>query len=121
MNTARQSPPRLRAPARPDPEARPSSVIDEVYAGMVKVLGPFDSTRRRSAPGMFFGKDVLAGAFLVSRLAPAAGSDVADQLLGRTVHPRLFRALLGVEAPLDAEAAATCGRAVTATGARSTS
>jgi AcrR family transcriptional regulator len=42
-------------------------------------------------------------AFLVERcrLAPPAGSDIADQLLGRTVYPRLFRALLGLEAPLD--------------------
>jgi AcrR family transcriptional regulator len=42
-------------------------------------------------------------AFLVERcrLAPPVGNDVADRLLGRTVHPRLFRALLGVEAPLD--------------------
>jgi AcrR family transcriptional regulator len=42
-------------------------------------------------------------AFLVERcrLAPPVGNDVADQLLGRTVYPRLFSALLGVEAPLD--------------------
>jgi hypothetical protein len=44
-------------------------------------------------------------AFLVERcrLAPPAGSDVAHQLLGRTVYPRVFRALLGVEAPLAEE------------------
>jgi AcrR family transcriptional regulator len=44
-------------------------------------------------------------AFLVERcrLAPPAGSDIAHQLLGRTVYPRLFRALLGVEAPLGEE------------------
>jgi AcrR family transcriptional regulator len=42
-------------------------------------------------------------AFLIERcrFAPPAGSDIADQLLGRTVYPRLFRALLGLEAPLD--------------------
>jgi len=42
-------------------------------------------------------------AFLVERcrFAPAAAGDVAHQLLGRTVQPRLFRALLGVDEPLD--------------------
>jgi len=42
-------------------------------------------------------------AFLVERcgLTPPAGDDLADELLGRTVHPRLFRALLGVDEPLD--------------------
>jgi hypothetical protein len=44
-------------------------------------------------------------AFLVERcrLAPPAGSDLAHRLLGRTVYPRIFRALLGVEAPLEDE------------------
>ena len=35
------------------------------------------------------------------RIAPPASDRIADQLLGRTVYPRLFRALLGVEEPLD--------------------
>jgi AcrR family transcriptional regulator len=41
-------------------------------------------------------------AFLDQRyeLAPRAGSDVARALLGHTVYPQLFRALLGVEEPL---------------------
>jgi AcrR family transcriptional regulator len=34
-------------------------------------------------------------------LAPHAGSDIARVLLGHTVYPQLFRALLGVEAPLE--------------------
>jgi AcrR family transcriptional regulator len=33
-------------------------------------------------------------------LEPHAGSDIARVLLGHTVYPQLFRALLGVEAPL---------------------
>jgi hypothetical protein len=37
------------------------------------------------------------------RLAPPAGSDLAHRLLGRTVYPRIFRALLGVEAPREEE------------------
>lgn len=41
-------------------------------------------------------------AFLTERhrVTPPASTDVANELLGRTVHPRLFRALLGVEEPL---------------------
>ncbi|SEP07571.1 TetR/AcrR family transcriptional regulator [Amycolatopsis saalfeldensis] len=34
-------------------------------------------------------------------LGPGAAEDLARELLGRTVYPRLFRALLGVEPPLD--------------------
>jgi AcrR family transcriptional regulator len=34
------------------------------------------------------------------RLAPPASTDVAGELLGRAVYPRLFRALLGVEEAL---------------------
>jgi AcrR family transcriptional regulator len=34
------------------------------------------------------------------RVAPQAGADAAGELLGRMVHPRLFRALLGVDKPL---------------------
>jgi AcrR family transcriptional regulator len=34
------------------------------------------------------------------RLAPTACSDLAGELLGRTLYPRLFRALLGIEGPL---------------------
>jgi AcrR family transcriptional regulator len=42
-------------------------------------------------------------AFLSERcqLAPPASTDIAHELLGRTVYPRLVRALLGVEEPLD--------------------
>lgn len=41
-------------------------------------------------------------AFLAARcgFAPAAGEDAAQRLLGRTLHPRLVRALFGVEKPL---------------------
>jgi hypothetical protein len=39
----------------------------------------------------------------VFRRGRPAGNDAAHELLGRTVYPRLFRALLGVEAPLDEE------------------
>ena len=41
-------------------------------------------------------------AFLSERcgLAPPASSDIAHELLGRTMYPRLVRALLGVEEPL---------------------
>jgi AcrR family transcriptional regulator len=41
-------------------------------------------------------------AFLSERcqLAPPASTDIARELLGRTVYPRLFRTLLGVEEPL---------------------
>jgi AcrR family transcriptional regulator len=41
-------------------------------------------------------------AFLIERcrLTPPTSDDVARELLGRTVYPRLFRALLGVEKPL---------------------
>lgn len=41
-------------------------------------------------------------AFLSERyqLAPPASTDIARELLGRTTYPRLFRVLLGVEAPL---------------------
>jgi AcrR family transcriptional regulator len=41
-------------------------------------------------------------AFLSERcaLAPPTNTDVAGELLGRTVYPRLFRALLGVDEPL---------------------
>ncbi|PRY02463.1 TetR/AcrR family transcriptional regulator [Allonocardiopsis opalescens] len=51
----------------------------------------FDTSRRR-----------LAG-YLAERfdLSPAAAEEAAGRLLGGTVHPRLFRALLGVEPPLD--------------------
>jgi AcrR family transcriptional regulator len=34
------------------------------------------------------------------RLAPPTSSEIADELLGRTIYPRLLRALLGVEEPL---------------------
>jgi hypothetical protein len=34
------------------------------------------------------------------RLAPAASTDIASELLGRTIYPRLVRTLLGVEEPL---------------------
>jgi AcrR family transcriptional regulator len=34
------------------------------------------------------------------RLAPRASTDTARELLGHTVYPQLFRALLGVEEPL---------------------
>jgi AcrR family transcriptional regulator len=34
------------------------------------------------------------------RIPPATGTDIARELLGRTVYPHLFRALLGVEEPL---------------------
>ncbi|WP_329059833.1 TetR/AcrR family transcriptional regulator [Amycolatopsis sp. NBC_01480] len=34
-------------------------------------------------------------------LGPDAAANLARELLGRTVYPRLFRALLGVEPPLD--------------------
>jgi AcrR family transcriptional regulator len=36
------------------------------------------------------------------RLTEDAGADIATHLLGRAVHPRLYRALLGVEEPLRA-------------------
>jgi AcrR family transcriptional regulator len=41
-------------------------------------------------------------AFLTKRchLDPPTSAEVAQELLGRTVYPRLFRALLGVEEPL---------------------
>lgn len=41
-------------------------------------------------------------AFLTDRcqLAPEASADIAHQLLGRTMYPRLVRALLGVDEPL---------------------
>ena len=41
-------------------------------------------------------------AFLSERgqLAPPASIDVAHELLGRTIYPRLFRTLLGVDEPL---------------------
>lgn len=41
-------------------------------------------------------------AFLSERcaLSPLTSTDVAGELLGRTVYPRLFRALLGVDEPL---------------------
>jgi AcrR family transcriptional regulator len=41
-------------------------------------------------------------AFLSERcqLAPSASTSIARELLGRTIYPRLFRALLGVEEPL---------------------
>jgi AcrR family transcriptional regulator len=41
-------------------------------------------------------------AFLTERwrLDPSTGSAIAHELLGRTVYPRLFRALLGLEEPL---------------------
>ena len=50
----------------------------------------FDTTQERLA------------AFLNERcqLAPPTSTDIAHELLGRTVYPRLFRALLGVEEPL---------------------
>jgi AcrR family transcriptional regulator len=34
------------------------------------------------------------------QLTPPAGADIAHHLLGRTIYPRLVRALLGVEQPL---------------------
>jgi AcrR family transcriptional regulator len=42
-------------------------------------------------------------AFLSERcqLAPPASINIAHELLGRTVYPQLFRALLGVEEPLN--------------------
>ena len=50
----------------------------------------FDTTQQRLA------------AFLNERcqLESPASADIAHELLGRTVYPRLFRALLGVEEPL---------------------
>lgn len=45
-------------------------------------------------------------AFLAERqgFAAAKSEDVADQLLGRTLHPRFVRTLLGVEKPLSEQA-----------------
>jgi hypothetical protein len=37
------------------------------------------------------------------RLAPATSTDIAYELLGRAVYPRLVRTLLGVEEPLKAQ------------------
>jgi len=41
------------------------------------------------------------------QIAPPISTNIAQELLGRTVYPRLFRALLGVEAPLGESAAET--------------
>ncbi|MGH3322703.1 MAG: TetR/AcrR family transcriptional regulator [Streptosporangiaceae bacterium] len=53
----------------------------------------FDTTHERLA------------AFLSERcqLAPSTSTEITHDLLGRTVYPRLFRALLGVEKPLNGQ------------------
>jgi AcrR family transcriptional regulator len=70
-------------------------------------LGIAEAERLPEASARYHGAIFRAtherlAAFLVERchVAPAAGGDIAHHLLGRTVHPRLFRALLGVEEPL---------------------
>jgi len=71
-------------------------------------LGIAEAERLPEASAQFY--DALFGttkerlvAFLVerTRLAPPTAADVAHELLGLTVFPRLFRTLLGVEEPLD--------------------
>lgn len=66
-----------------------------------------ESARVPEASGQYYDAifdttHVRLAAFLSERyrLAPATSTDIAYRLLGRTVYPRLFRSLLGVDEPL---------------------
>jgi hypothetical protein len=97
-STTRSGPPRFQS-------SRPSASAATCTA--VRILSHVSSAHQRRVPVVDRGPrpEAKLTAFLIERcrLAPPAGSDAANELLGRTVYPRLLRTLLGVEAPLDEE------------------